>query len=73
MTLRLSSFWDSDEWLGEFKGARVAVVEVWYIIQNKQEEKEEKDAAAEVMSSKAEEAGEEESVSNLKKSCQLWE
>ena len=73
MTLRLSNFWGSDEWSEESKGARAAVVKMWHIIQNKQEEKEEKDTTAEVMSSKTEEAGEEESVPNSKKSCQLWE
>ena len=73
VTLRLSNSWGSDEWSGEFKGARAAVVETQHIIQNKQEEEEEKDAAAEVMSSKAEEAGKEESAPNSKKSCQLWE
>ena len=64
MTLRLSNSWDNDEWSEEFKSTRAAVTEARHIIQDKQEEKKEKDAVAEVILSKAEETGEQELVSN---------
>ena len=73
MMMRLGSFWDRDEWLRESENIRAAVVKAQHIIKDKQEEREEKDAVTEVMLNKAEEPDEKDVVSNLKKSCQLWE